>query len=78
MGPILIDSIKNYVLNLESQSNSKLKDQLAFFDNEWAIYLPAELRQVNEESVQRMIDVFINNMPFYIRHYSTKATKEHG
>lgn len=75
--PILIDSIKNYVLgNLESQSNSKLKDQLAFFDNEWAIYLPAELRQVNQESMQRMIDVFINNMPFYIRHYSTKATKK--
>ena len=74
---VLIDSIKNYILNhLESKSKARLKDQLAFFDNEWAIYLPAELRQVNQESMQRMIDVFINNMPFYIRHYSTKATKK--
>ena len=74
---VRIDSIKNYILNdLESQSKSRLKDQLAFFDNEWAIYLPAELRQVNEESMQRMIDVFVNNMPFYIRHCSTKATEK--
>lgn len=74
---VRIDSIKNYILNdLESQSKSRLKDQLAFFDNEWAIYLPAELRQVNEESMQRMLDVFVNNMPFYIRHCSTKATEK--
>ncbi len=70
----LIDSIKDYVLgNLESQSNARLKNQLAFFDNEWAIYLPAELRQVNGEGIQRMIDVFVNNMPFYIRNHSTNA-----
>lgn len=71
---VLIDSIKSYVLSdLESQSSSRLKDQLAFFDNEWAIYLPAELRQVSEESIQRMIDIFVNNMPFFVRHYSSTA-----
>ncbi|HAB88938.1 MAG TPA: hypothetical protein DCF84_00280 [Bacteroidetes bacterium] len=74
---VLIDSIKNYILNdLESQSKARLKDQLAFFDNEWAIYLPAELRQVNEESMQRMINIFVNNMPFYVRHCSIKATEK--
>ena len=74
---VLIDSIKSYVLaKLENKPTTILKDQLAFFDNEWAIYLPAELGQVDDESMQRMINIFINNMPFYMTHYSPSYTKE--
>ena len=74
---LLIDSIKSYVLaKLENKPTSILKDQLSFFDNEWAIYLPAELGQVDHESMQRMIDIFVNNVPFYMTHHSSSYSKE--